>query len=364
MPTTFNVISLGILPDIDPTDGNILAENAAALVGMTFGGVNDSLVNDFVSFSPGSTGFDGGVVGTYDQSNTPSEAFSIDGGPDQIFDSAARYFATITYIDGTTDSIEVVIFQDTSGATYLAPDTTQNANQDALELAAIRSISLDGVSFASTNGLVADRNAFEFVTCFTPGVRIAVPGGETPIEDLSVGDLVRTRDDGAQAIRWIGRVTRCTGGALTPIRIYAGSLGNGLPRRDILVSQQHRMLASSKIVKRVTGACEILLAAKKLLCVPGVELAEDLPEVTYIHWLLDRHEIIYADGAPTESLYLGPQAERAVGQEAMREIRNLFPEIVPQALQLARMVPMGEALGQMVYRHWKNQQPMLQTFAQ
>ena len=121
MPTTFNVISLGNFASIDPTEGNIQFENAASLVGQTFGGVGNSLVNDIQSFSTGSTGFGGGNTSAYDMNNSASnEAFSINGGPDQVFNGTALYNATITYIDRTTATITAVVFQDSAGNTYLS----------------------------------------------------------------------------------------------------------------------------------------------------------------------------------------------------------------------------------------------------
>ncbi|MEJ8560623.1 hypothetical protein QTO30_04845 [Yoonia sp. GPGPB17] len=76
MPTTFNVFSLGVLADIDTTEGNTLAENAGALVGLTFGGVNDALLNDAVSLAPGTGGFGGGTGTAYDQDNALKQSLS------------------------------------------------------------------------------------------------------------------------------------------------------------------------------------------------------------------------------------------------------------------------------------------------
>ena len=160
MPTTFNVISLGQLADLDLVEGDIYADNASALLGLTFGGIGNALADDFVTFSPGSTGYDGGVAGTYDQANVSDDTFRIDGGPEQVFDSTARFFATLTYIDGTSVAAEVVLFQDTNGNSYIAPDFSANSNQALLEGGAIRSIRLDSLSFNNTNGLIADRQTF------------------------------------------------------------------------------------------------------------------------------------------------------------------------------------------------------------
>ena len=117
MPTTFDAISLGNLADIDTTEGNSVADNASALVGLTFGGVGDAIWKDFVSLCPGTGGFTGGTGTAYDQDNSPPENFRIDGGPNQVFDGTSIYNATITFNDGTTDTVTAVIFQDANGNT-------------------------------------------------------------------------------------------------------------------------------------------------------------------------------------------------------------------------------------------------------
>ena len=89
---------------------------------MTFGGVGDALLNNAVTLSPGTTAFNSDGNTYYDMNDPTPETFSIDGGPDQGFDGTSVYNATITYIDGTTNTITAVIFQDTAGNTYWAPE--------------------------------------------------------------------------------------------------------------------------------------------------------------------------------------------------------------------------------------------------
>ena len=108
MPTTFNVISLGVLADIDTAEGNTTAENAAALVGLTFGDATSPLVDSFVTLSEGSVPFDSDGNTFYDMNDPTPETFSIDGGADQGFDGTSVYSATITYTDGTTATISAV----------------------------------------------------------------------------------------------------------------------------------------------------------------------------------------------------------------------------------------------------------------
>ena len=88
------------------------------------------------------------------------------------------------------------------------------------------------------------------IPCFTPGTTIATPKGERLVEELREVDRIITRDNGIQEIRWVGR-KEMSGKSLVanphlkPILVRAGSLGNGLPERDMLVSPNHRMLVAS-----------------------------------------------------------------------------------------------------------------------
>ena len=362
MPTTFNVISLGNFASIDPTEGNTQSENAASLVGQTFGGPGAALVNDFASFTSTGVGFSGGNATAYDMNNNASnDTFSIDGGAAQTFDGTAVYNATVTYLDGTTGTFTAVVFQDTAGNTYLSPEFSANADMTVLEAGPIQSLTLNSLAGNNYSGMTGSRETWNYVTCFTPGALICTPRGYVAVENLVEGDTVMTRDRGIQPIRWISSATRKAVDGLVPIRIRAGSLGKGLPERDLVVSQQHRMLLSSKIADRMFGTHEVLLPAKKLLGLPGIELDHSYDEVTYLHMLLDHHEIIFAEGAPTETLLTGPGTLKAIGAEALAELTELFPELLVTSALPARPTPSGKKVKALIGRHFKNSQPLLQV---
>ena len=99
------------------------------------------------------------------------------------------------------------------------------------------------------------------------------------------------------------------------------------------------------------GTDEVLVAAKHLLSLDGVELAEDVTEVTYVHVLFDRHEVVYAEGAQSESLYTGEQALRAVGDSARAEIFALFPELAAGTVPGARKFLTGRQGRDLAARH-------------
>lgn len=168
--------------------------------------------------------------------------------------------------------------------------------------------------------------------CFTAGTLIKTPSGLRQVELFKVGDLVETMDNGPQAIRWIDKQTIGSAALmaqpnLRPIRIQAGSLGSDLPVRDLLVSPQHRMLASNRMTERMFNAQEVLVAAKQLVAMNGIDVADDVEEVTYVHFLCDQHELVFAEGAVSETLHTGAEAMKSVSEVARQEIFSIFPEL-------------------------------------
>lgn len=201
--------------------------------------------------------------------------------------------------------------------------------------------------------------------CFTAGTLIRTQTGERPVDELAVGDMIETMDNGLQPIRWIG--SRKLDAAalraapnLLPIFIGKGALSDSTPAQDLIVSPQHRVLVRSKIAQRMFDAAEVLVAAKQLLQLPNVHIVESCDQVSYYHILFDRHEIIYSNGAPTESLYTGAQALRALSPDARDEILTLFPELSdPDTLpQAARLLVPGRTARRLAQRHADNHQPL------
>ncbi len=359
MPTTFNVFQLGLLADMDTTEGNSVAENASDLVGLSFGTLGDPLLNNVASLSPGSTGYTGGTTTAYDQDNSPAESFRIDGGADQVFDSAAIFNATITYVNGSTATVTAVIFQDTAGNTYFAPEFSENADQDTLEAGTIRTLSLDSLNGNSFSGLSGNRQTWNIVACYVAGTAIKTPLGDTAIEHLKVGDHVVTKDHGAQPIRWIGQSTVPATGKLAPVRIAAGALGHNYPTRDLLVSRQHRMLVASRVCERMFGDTEILVPAIKLTSLPGIYVEERDTPVVYFHLMTDAHEVIFAEGAPSETLLTGPNAVEALSSEALAELEAIFPHVLEQTPKPARQIHRNKRVETLLARHQRNKIPVL-----
>ncbi|MEQ9694481.1 Hint domain-containing protein [Shimia sp. SDUM112013] len=161
------------------------------------------------------------------------------------------------------------------------------------------------------------------LTCFVRGALVETPEGARRIEDLSVGDLVLTRDHGAQPVRWIGQRTVTGRGAFAPVRLRRGFLN---ATRNHFLSQQHRVLLSGWQAELLFGEDEVLVPAKSLARA-GVAKIAPQPRVTYFHLLLDSHQILRVDGVESESFYPGAQAMDGMAQATRDEVLALFPEL-------------------------------------
>lgn len=367
MPLTYNGFFMGNGALIDPTEGNTMAENAAALVGLTFGAAGTPLANNQVSITSVNVG--GNATALDQDNNLANDQVSINfgtGAPvSYVFDAAVNYNATLTYVDGTTVSVTAVVFQTTTGQLFLAPTFTAGTPlNNALMAGALRSITLDSVAGNNFLGLAADRPLLTFPTCFHRGTRIATDQGEVAVQRLAAGDRVQTADHGMQRLRWVGHrrfaaAEVAANPALCPVRIAPGALGRGLPRRALTVSQQHRVLVASVVTGRMFGAAEVLVAARHLVGLPGIEMAADQPFVEYWHLLFDQHEVVFSEGAQTESLFTGPMALQSVSPEARAEILAIFPDIVMRAPIPARPLIGGRQGRALTRRHLKNDLPLV-----
>ena len=234
-------------------------------------------------------------------------------------------------------------------------DNTAMADGASLEIQGITTLDL---RFETTN-----------VPCFTAGTLIKTVDGQKPVDQLRQGDLVWTKDAGYQPIRWISHRTFSDDALrqnenIRPIRIAAGAMGFGMPNRDLIVSQQHRVLVNSKIAERMTSEAEVLVSAKHLLRIRGIDVLKRLSEVTYVHFMFDRHHVVEAEGILTESLYTGPEALKSLSPEAREEIFAIFPELMDAqspAPTPARKFLSGRQARKLAQRQIQNKKPLLQS---
>lgn len=196
---------------------------------------------------------------------------------------------------------------------------------------------IDGGSSEVADGIFhggADGNDIYVVLCFARGTLIETPDGPRYVETLRAGDLVNTLDDGPQPLTWAGGERLSGRGPNAPVHIRAGALGN---IRDLVVSQNHRMLVRGPQAELLFGQSEVLVAAKHLVDGQAIRIVEQ-DSIVYHHLLFAEHQIIFAEGCATESLHMGGEALKTVGAQSRDEIIALFPELEgrQEAAQLSR----------------------------
>jgi len=170
------------------------------------------------------------------------------------------------------------------------------------------------------------------VICFTPGTRVRTPHGLSLIEDLREGDLVQTKDNGVQPIRWVGS-RRMTGARLfamphlRPVRIQAGAMCEDMPDHDLVVSPDHRMLFKGVAAQDLFNTPEVLVAAKDMINGTSITVDLKMREVTYVHLLLDHHQVLWANGMETESFHPASASLSALDDADRAQLLAAHPEV-------------------------------------
>lgn len=149
--------------------------------------------------------------------------------------------------------------------------------------------------FAAPAGSNVRGIAFAPIACYLRGTLIRTKTGDVPVQHLAIGDFVVTATGAHRPIRWIGhrdysgRFAR-SNPDLLPIRFAAGALAEGVPSRDLYVSPKHAMSIDGALIP-----AECLVNGSSIARVARVE------RISYWHVELDSHDVLLAEGAPSES---------------------------------------------------------------
>jgi Hint domain len=136
--------------------------------------------------------------------------------------------------------------------------------------------------------------------CFLRGTTILTANGGRKIEDLAVGDLLTTVFGGIRPIQWIARysfkksdLSKPWPKDVWPVGIARSAIAPKVPHSELYVTQQHGLFIDN-----------VLLSAGSLINGTTITLYEprELNELEYFHIKFDRHDVIYAENTPVETL--------------------------------------------------------------
>ena len=280
----WSALYLGTIADIDTDETNPQAEDPNALIG-TYGSAGSPL-NGTRTVITTTSDEDDAVELDHGVANTPDTVeYDLGAGPVTTqLDTVALVDGMVTFDDGTTMTGTFGVVQDATGALFLTISDSQTTLAskpvESLEITSVLTTSFAGASQTT-------RDDLQFV-CFAEGTLIATPNGPVAVDALRPDDLVDTLDHGAQEVRWIGikrfppdKLKRNP--RLLPVTFEAGALGQGLPRRPLQLSANHRVLASGPVAERKFGPREVLRPARHLVGLPGVRRAAVGAGVAYYH---------------------------------------------------------------------------------
>jgi hypothetical protein len=134
--------------------------------------------------------------------------------------------------------------------------------------------------------------------CFLIGTRILTPCGEVPVEELSIGDLVETLN-GPLPVKWIGRhrfkkiASSSWHSSVAPIRVARFALHGQYPHRDLYLSPEHSLFFDGVLIP-------VKLLVNDRSVVPAK--MDDCELIQYFQIELEAHGVIFAEGAPAETL--------------------------------------------------------------
>ena len=317
---------------------------------------------------------DDGLVSSNDTGITETTSYDLGSGPVTTqYDAIFNVNVTVSFPASTGqpdyNGLGGIIQTETGDLFFVMIDDDEGFGSNPYDDFPIESIVINSISVFGNQQVASATDTQSFVPCFVTGTRILTTGGLVAIQNLRPGDMVQTLDNGAQEVTWMGRRQLSADylvkhPQLCAVHITAGALGEGYPARGLTVSPQHRVLLRSKIIQRMADTPEILVAAVKLVGLPGVRRVWSELGVQYHHFTCADHEVVWANGAPAETLFMGCQTVRALGARGREELGMIMPDAflskpVSQQTFARPVIQRQRFLTNMFRRHEKNAMELL-----
>ena len=205
-------------------------------VGVYAAGVDASTPGSLISYLSGPTSPTAGAYNSY----TPSSSISLQAG--------IQYWLgfTLSSDTGGTNQQRVKIASSDGSSTYTSSGWSVGTRYVIGSSAGLPTNS----SRPATFELYGTGRA----VCFCSGTEIRTASGEVAIEDIKVGDVVAT-SKGPMPVKWVAKrtiskmlVTDELYLSALPMVIRANSLEDGVPSKDLYVSESHGIYADRKII--------------------------------------------------------------------------------------------------------------------
>jgi Hint domain len=136
--------------------------------------------------------------------------------------------------------------------------------------------------------------------CLLRGTKVQTADGERKVEDVAIGDMLPTMLGGMRPVQWIARYSLKKSDPskswvkdALPIRIARSALAPNVPHTDLYVTPEHALLIDGLL----TPARNLINGATITRYEP-----DDCNELEFFHIKLESHDVIYAEGAPVETL--------------------------------------------------------------
>ena len=140
------------------------------------------------------------------------------------------------------------------------------------------------------------------MTGFPVGTRIRAEHGEVTVETLVQGDRLITQNGKLVTVVSVKIETRtATSDEAHPVMIERGSLGRGLPRRDVLVAPDQNIVLSHANLERLFDCTSVMAEARHLTALDGVQVVPDDTPISYARVEFEQSEVVYCSGLPGQS---------------------------------------------------------------
>ena len=281
VPVISGAVQIGIGTNVNDTKATTLTLNAGTVS-------SDSAVTFKSKLGTLIVGTN--ALGTIDIQTSDTAGVTLVANPNLGAPLIANFGPTI-YGFKAGDSIVV---QTTQVAHFVRSGNVVNVEDSAGVVLGSLNFATTALATVAANTAGALTNTVVGALCFLPDTLIAVPGGETKVQDLRTGDLVRTVSGGVRPVTWIGQgkvlATRGQRSAATPVIVRRDAFGPGAPHRDLRVTKGHAFLCDGVLIP-----VEFLVNHRSILWDDRAQ------EVSLYHVELDAHDVMLANGAAAES---------------------------------------------------------------